>query len=123
MSRARSSAGRERHKGALQASLRALLAEIIPREVRDPRVAAAGLMTVTRVELAADHRSARVGVSFIGGKGDAEEAVKALARTAGFLRGEVGRQLGARFTPELRFVLDHGGEHAARIDALLKGDE
>jgi ribosome-binding factor A len=106
----------------LAAAVKAELAAIVGTHVKDPRVARAGLLTVTKVEVTRDGSVAKVGVSFIGGEGDPGEAVAALARMAGFLRGEVGRRLGVRHAPELRFVHDRSGEHAARIDALLKED-
>jgi ribosome-binding factor A len=114
-----SSGRRER----LEAALKAEIAELVAREVKDPRVRRAGLMTVTRVELSGDLGVAKVGVSFVGGEADPAEAVKALERVAGFVRGEVGRRLKLRHAPELRFLHDRAGEHAARIDALLKGEE
>jgi ribosome-binding factor A len=107
----------------LAAAVQAELAAIVGTHVKDPRVARAGLMTVTKVEVSKDNRVAKVGVSFIGGEGDPDEAVAALGRVAGFLRGEVGRRLGVRHAPELRFVHDRSGEYAARIDALLKEDK
>ncbi len=105
-------------------AIRAELSTLLPREVKDPRVQAAGLVTVTRVEVAADLGVAKVGVSFVGGdEAKAAAAVKALGRVAGWLRGEVGRKLSLRRAPELRFVHDRGGEHADRIGRLLKGEE
>jgi ribosome-binding factor A len=108
---------RERLEAAMRAELAPLLGE-----VRDPRVGQAGLMTLTRVALTRDLSIARVGVSFVGGEGDPEAALKALSRAAGFLRGEVGRRMGLRHAPELRFVHDRGSEYAAQIDALLRED-
>ncbi len=107
----------------LASALKVELAQIVPTEVRDPRVAKAGLMTITKVEMSSDGRYAKIGVSFVGGEGDPDVAVAALVRSAGFLRGEVGRRLGLRHAPELRFVHDHSGAYAAHIDALLKEDK
>jgi ribosome-binding factor A len=100
------------------------IADVIARELKDPRVHAAGLLTVTHVVLGDDLRLARVLVSFVGGSDDAAAAaIAALARSAGFVRGEVGRRLGLRYAPELRFVHDKSAEQAARIDAILREDE
>jgi ribosome-binding factor A len=105
-------------------AIRAELAELVREAVKDPRVHAAGLLTITRVELSGDLSHARVGVSFIGGEeAAADRAMKALAGIAGFLRGEVGRRLGLRHAPELKFIHDRSGEQSARIDALLRGDD
>ena len=105
----------------LEGAIRDELAGMLPREVSDPRVLNAGLMTVTKVELSADLTVAKIGVSFVGGD-DPEDALKALNGMAGYLRGEIGRRLALRHGPELRFLQDRSGEHAARIDALLKED-
>src|SRR5262245_6905148 len=105
-------------------AMREELSGLLAREVKDPRVQAAGLVTVTRVEVAADLGVARVGVSFLGGDDrKTEAAMAALGRVAGWLRGEVGRRLSLRRAPELRFIRDRGGEHADKIDRLLRGEE
>jgi ribosome-binding factor A len=104
-------------------AIREELSLLIQREVKDPRVKAAGLCTVTRVEVAGDLGVAKVGLSFVGGTEEqAAAAMKALGKVAGWLRGEIGRALSLRRAPELRFVHDRGGEHADLIDRLLKGD-
>lgn len=109
---------RDRLEGAIRDELAKLMGE-----VRDPRVAKAGLATVTRVELAGDLAVAKVGVSFVGGEGKPDAAIQALSKVAPYLRGEVGRRLGLRHAPELRFAHDRAGEYAAHIDALLKEDK
>jgi len=99
------------------------LAEMIRREVKDPRVHAAGILTVTRVEVTNDGRYARVFVSFIGEgatEAHAKDAIAGLTRAAGFVRGEIGRRLGLRRAPELKYFHDHGAENAQKIDQLLK---
>jgi ribosome-binding factor A len=110
-------------RARLGSAVKEELAKLIPEKVRDPRVAAAGLMTVTRVELTPDGRFARVGISFIGGAGDPAKAIAVLQKSSAYMRGELGRRLAVKHPPELRFLLDRSGEHAARIDALLKGEE
>jgi ribosome-binding factor A len=109
-------------KERLAASIRAELADVVAREVKDPRVHAAGLLTFTRVDLSPDLRSARVFVSFTGGFDLGEAAIEGLERAAGFVRGEVARRLSLRRAPDLRFIHDRTADHLAKIDALLKGD-
>jgi ribosome-binding factor A len=43
-----------------------------------------------------------------------------LASVARFLRAQLAHELRLRSSPELRFELDRGIEHAQRIDAVLK---
>src|SRR5215470_17798554 len=106
----------------LAAAIRAEVADLVAREVKDPRVHGAGLLSVTRVDLSPDLRSARVFVSFTGETEAATAAVAALGRAVGYIRGEVARRLSLRRAPELRFIHDRTVEHVAKIDALLKED-
>lgn len=106
----------------LAASIRAELADIVTRDVKNPAVHAAGLVSVTRVDLSPDLRSARVFVSFSGTEPEGAAAVAGLTSAVGFIRGEVARRLSLRRAPELRFFHDKTVEAVARIDALLKGE-
>ncbi len=127
----------------LEGAILSEIADVIHRGLKDPRVHGAGLLTVTRVMLNEDLRVARVFVSFAAdlagdarpaaaggadqGAGDKARvavtaALKGLAGAAGFMRGEIGRRLGLKFTPELRFVEDTTAEHVAKIERLLRGD-
>jgi ribosome-binding factor A len=109
-------------KVRLAATIRAELADIVARDLKDPRVHAAGLLSVTRVDLSPDLRSARVFVSLTGDDAAAGAAIAGLTSAVGFIRGEVARRLSLRRAPELRFFHDKTVEAVARIDALLKGD-
>jgi ribosome-binding factor A len=107
----------------LEGAILTEIADVLHRGLKDPRVHAAGLLTVTRVMLNEDLRVARVFVSFMGAEPPAvAAALKGLAAAAGFVRGEIGRRLGIKFTPELRFVEDTTAEHVAKIERLLRGD-
>lgn len=114
--------GQRRRPGQVAEIVRQVLAEAIPREVRDPRV---GLVTVTRVEVSGDLGHATVyvmagkgeGAKGEGGKGEA--VLEGLRSAAGFLRSRLARELPTRTVPELHFELDRGYEHAARINAVL----
>ena len=113
--------GQKRRPGQVAEIVRQVLAEAIPREVRDPRV---GLITVTRVEVSGDLSHATVYVMETGKTGDesgktGEALLAGLRSAAGFLRSRVARELSTRTVPELHFELDRGFEHAARINAVL----
>jgi ribosome-binding factor A len=114
-------------KAKVEHALRDVLADLVRREVRDPRVTRAGLLSVTRVELNVDLSVANVYVSVVGAGGgaspQAEAAVQALGRAAKFLRGPTGRQLNLSHPPELRFLLDKSAVMQERIRAVLLEDE
>ena len=97
--------------------IRAELAELIRREMRDPRVA---LASVSAVEVARDFSHAKVKVSTLGTEAERLESITALERAKGFLRRELSRRLTLRTTPELHFELDRGAEHMQRITDLLE---
>jgi len=96
------------------------------RDVRDPRV---GDVTVTRVEMPDDLRSARVYVRLLSGGDDAakrKEALVGLRRASGLVKRTIAGRLGLRVTPELAFFYDEGLDDLTRIEQLLeevKADE
>ncbi|MCL2530953.1 MAG: 30S ribosome-binding factor RbfA [Oscillospiraceae bacterium] len=93
---------------------------VLLRDLKDPRVAGK-LLTIMRVQLSGDGSTAKIYVSAMEGFAAAQEATKGLKSAAGFLRGELGRQLGLRKSPELRFIADNSIEEGTQI--LQKLDE
>lgn len=91
------------------------LSELIRREVRDPRL---GMVTLTEVQVSKDLSYAKVFYSVLG----AEKAIAQdiLSDAADMLRGPVGRALGLRHAPELRFVNDELIEKGAKLSALIQ---
>lgn len=85
-------------------------------EVRDPRVKD---VTVTRVEMAPDMRSALVHVSVMGSPAAQQLALRGLARSAGFLQSRIAERIETRYTPRLRFELDQGVKHSIEIARVL----
>lgn len=101
----------------LNASLRALLVELLERRVRDRRVQD---VTIMGVEVSRDLSVARVYYSLLGTHTERRVAQKGLESVAGFLRREAGRHLRLRSIPELRFFYDDSLDRGARIEALLR---
>ncbi len=99
--------------------LRHALSDILRRgDVRDADLAGISV-TVTQVVPSADMRYATVFCEPLGGK-NAGAVIAALNRHKGFLRGEMGRMIVLKFTPELRFVEDTSFSEAEKIEGLLK---
>jgi ribosome-binding factor A len=93
-----------------------VIAELIAREVKDPRV---GSVTVTAVRLVPDLSAARVFFTPFASSHPPEEVLAGLTRAGGFLRGQVGRRLHLRHAPRLEFALDDTTERAARLTGLI----
>ncbi len=109
----------------MEAEIQRVLAELLRREVKDPRV---GMVTVTQVTLAPDLSQARVLFVPFGmpAGGDAaaqaarnEEQLQGLEAASRFLRGEVARRVGLRHAPRLVFVADDSFDRAAHLSALI----
>jgi ribosome-binding factor A len=109
------SAPSQRHQ-RIEAEMQRTLAELLSREVKDPRI---GALTVTLVTAARDLSTAKVHVVAFGGAKAPPEMLTGLAAAAGFLRGEVGRRVGLRHAPRLEFVIDETFERAAKLTALI----
>ena len=90
------------------------LSELIRRELRDPRL---GMITLTDVRMSSDLSYAKVYYSVLGA--DPHLAQQILTQAADMLRGPLGRALGIRHSPELRFVPDELIESGARLSALI----
>ncbi|MBV8740255.1 MAG: 30S ribosome-binding factor RbfA [Sinobacteraceae bacterium] len=104
-------------KRRLEAEIQRVLAEVIQRDLKDPRV---GNVTVTAVSVAADMGSARVYFTPFASRHTPEEVRTGLTRAGGFLRGEVGRRLQLRHAPRLEFVYDDTVDRAAHLSGLIE---
>jgi ribosome-binding factor A len=101
----------------LNSLLRQELSELLRREVKDPRLS--GMISITGVEIAPDLKYAQVFVSSLGGQEEKASILESLHRAAGFLRGELSKNLRLRYTPDLDFRWDDSIEHGAHILELL----
>ena len=92
------------------------------RNLKDPRVSGAGMVSVTRVDTTNDLRYARVYISVLN-KDQEKDVLKGLKSASGFLRRELGSALQLRYTPELQFTGDDSIQHGAHILELLRQEE
>jgi ribosome-binding factor A len=100
----------------VEEQLKRLLAELIRREVKDPRV---GLITITSAEVSRDLTHAKVFFTPFAGVGDPEAALEALRHASGYLRHQVRNQMRLRVAPELDFHIDDSVERGARLSSLI----
>ena len=97
--------------------IRAELASLLGRRIRDPRVAG---VIVSRVIVTDDLRSAKIYVRLLDGDTAREkELLTGLKSAQGMLRSAITKALSLRFAPELRFFYDESIEKRARVDELL----
>ena len=97
--------------------LRSKLSSVLLYNIADPRLE---LVTVTDVEVSKDREVADVYVSADESRYD--EVLAGLDAAGGRIRSLVGKSLGWRVTPELRFHIDRSVDTAMRIATVL-GEE
>ena len=88
----------------------------LSRGLNDPRVR--GMISVTRVTVAADLSEAVIVVSVMPAK-HAQLTLRGLQSAATHLRGELGRTARLRHQPRLTFRLDDSMRHAAEAMAAI----
>ncbi|MDI9232696.1 30S ribosome-binding factor RbfA [Limnohabitans lacus] len=90
------------------------LAELIARELKDPRVC---MVTLNAVEVTPDYAHAKVFFSVLTGNPD--EATEGLNAAAGFLRNGLFKRLHIHTVPTLHFLFDRTTERASDMNALI----
>jgi ribosome-binding factor A len=91
------------------------LAELIAREVRDPRV---GMVTISGIELTPDYAHAKVFFTVFGSDPAATEA--GLNAAAGHLHNLLFKRLSIHTVPRLNFVRDLSLERGFAMDGLIR---
>ncbi|KAL3814062.1 hypothetical protein ACJIZ3_015330 [Penstemon smallii] len=77
------------------------------------------LTTISDVEVSADLQVVKVYVSVFGDERGKEVALAGLKSKAKYVRGELGKRMKLRLTPEVRFIEDESIERGSRVIAIL----
>ncbi len=98
--------------------IRMLLADILSREISDPRIAD---VVINRIELASDGSYAKVYVSSFTDAGDTGgETAAALRKASGYIRKLLSARLSIRTVPSLRFIWDESVKEGEQVLSLLR---
>jgi len=93
------------------------LAQMIAREVKDPRI---GMVTLTSVSITPDYAYATVHFTVL--PDDAETVARSLdglRSSTGFMRSQLGRRVRIHTNPELRFVHDTSVGRGVDLSRLI----
>ncbi len=104
--------------GRMGDEIRRILAEIIQRRLKDPRINEN--VSLTGVDLTRDLSTARVYYSVYGDQEAREGAADAFEKAKGFLRKELASQLRSRKVPRLIFLEDRSIREGEAIDDLIR---
>jgi len=98
------------------------LAEMILRDLQDPRLT--GFPSITRVKVSPDLSVADVYVTIMGTAGAQTAALNALKHSAGIMRTRLTKVLSIRQAPFLKFHIDEGlKKEMAVLDLIRKANE
>ena len=100
------------------ALIRREISELLVNGIKDERVSL-GMVSVTNVDVAGDLQHCKIFVSIYGSEADREQAMEGLRSASAYVKGELGRRLKMRRTPEVMFHLDRGLERGTTVLGLL----
>jgi ribosome-binding factor A len=93
------------------------LAQMIAREVKDPRI---GMVTLTTVDITPDYAYATIHFTVLpDDEATVARSLEGLRRSAGFMRSQLGRRVRIHTTPELRFVHDTSVGRGVNLSRLI----
>ena len=101
----------------LASTIQKELAQMIMRELNDPRLPS--IVSITRVKVSADLSIADVYVTIMGTPGQQSAGLNALKHSAGLMRTKLTKQLTLRQAPFLKFHIDEGLKKELAVLDLL----
>lgn len=102
----------------LNSLLKEVIAEVIMREVRNPKINT--LVTVKKVDISKDLHNAKVYISLLGSETERKQTLRALQSAAGFISVQAAKKVVMRYFPHLTFHLDDTLDDEIRINTLLE---
>ena len=109
----------ERNKGRVEETIRQMVAELLIRKVKDPRVTD---VSILRVDASRDYSIAKIYFNLIGGSepGRIAEAEKGLASSRGYMRMQIKKHIRLRVIPELIFIYDSSLDRAMHLEEIIE---
>ena len=93
------------------------LSDLLLKEIRDPRLDS---VTILRVSITDDLRSARIYFSVAEGEERKLSVLAGFKSASGYLRRKLSRRLELRHMPDLEFLYDESFDRADRVNKVLK---
>lgn len=108
----------ERNKGRVEETIRQMVASLLLRKVKDPRVTD---VSILRVEASRDYSVAKIYFNLIGGSEPERvaEAEKGLASSRGYMRMHIKKHIRLRVIPELVFIFDSSLDRAMHLEEVI----
>ena len=107
-----------RRTDRINQSLKREISSILLADMNDTAVK---LVTINRVDVSSDLRSARVYLTPFGKSTDKNRVMRHIRNASGFIRTRIAHSMNLRVTPEFHFMYDNAFEDGMRV--LKKIDE
>ena len=105
-------------KEQIGSSLKRAIANVLQRQLQDPRVS--GLVSITKVDVAPDQRRAHIYVSVMPERFESR-TVRGLNAAVGFIQSKVASAVRLRSMPDLEFHLDSSLKNEAQTLEAIRG--
>jgi ribosome-binding factor A len=92
------------------------ISQAIREDIQNPEI---GFVTLTRVEVSKDIKSARVFYSVLGTDEEKKRTDLAIRNSAKEIKRIVNDRMNMRYAVDLRFIREEGLEHAFKIEEIL----
>lgn len=106
-----------RKTGRAAEEIHRILGDIFLRRVP---IKIAGLLTVIKVKLSRDKRTAQIFLSTVGAKESNDKVLREIIRKRNEIRFHLAQEINAKFVPELRFHMDDSLERSAKVFNIIK---
>lgn len=101
----------------INAFLKTELSQLLEKYIQDEKT---GLLTVTRIDTAADLSESRVWVSMLAGQLSELTCLKKLKQKSKLLQHEIRQKMSAHRIPRLKFLIDKNAEYVENIEKILQ---
>lgn len=108
----------DKARARIEETIHQLIAELLVRRVKDPRVAN---VSITHVKTSKDYTLAKILYNVIGDSDDLPDVAAGLRSCSGFIRSQIRNHLRMRVIPELTFVYDASLDKAMEIEEIIQG--
>lgn len=98
---------------------REIASMLLSGQIRDPRLQASAMISVTAVQVTGDLSQARVFIDVLDRGAAIPPILAALRSSAGLIRGRLGQVFRAKRVPKLFFEYDDSVERGERIEGIL----
>lgn len=108
----------DRRMARVSEQIKREVSQMLVNGIKDDRIGT-GMVSVTDVDVSGDLQHAKIFVSIYGSDEAKTETMAGLKSATSFVRGELGRRVRLRRTPEIIFVEDQGLERGDNVLNLI----